>query len=264
MFFKAFNEETRKIFMDNIDIHNVLSFIVYQTNYSKNSYDELFMNQCYISSSIISKVTKINISKVKRILKELENEGYFEYVYKSTGGNKKPSIIQVNFNRWVNIKNEQDNKLANERVINPAVSIDNTDTLVYLEKYKKTVNKPPYEHLSINKSKNIYSMIQEEFNLICINLDKVKLITNQRSILIDKILEVYGNDINIFLKVFENTSKSSFLNGINKNGWRADFDWIINIENFTKIYEGKYKDKKDLCKDNKNDKKYDKDGYEII
>lgn len=264
MFFKGFNEETRKIFMDNIDTHNVLSFIVYQTNYSKNSYEQLCMNQCYISSSIISKVTKINVSKVKRILKVLENEGYFKYVYKSNGGNKKPSIIQVNFNMWVNIKNEQDSKPVNELVIKQDVSFDSTEKLVYLQKYKNPVNDPAYEHLSRNKSKNIYSMVQEEFNSTCTNLDKVMLITNERKRLLDEIFKSYSNGIDVILKVFKNTSKSSYLNGSNRHGWKADFDWIIKIDNFTKIYEGKYKDKEDLSIKNKINERYDEYGYEIL
>lgn len=262
MFFNGFNEETRKMFMDNIDKHSVLTFIIYQTNYNKNGYEKLCINQCYISSSIISDVTKINLSKVKRILKALENEGYFKYVYKSTGGNKKPSIIQVNFDNWIKLKNEQGNKPVMEPVGEQVTPIENTENIAYLNLDEKPGIKPLAEHLSKNKSRNIYSIIQNEFNCICIDLDNVKFITDKRKKLLDEIFKYYGQNLDIFLRVFKNISKSAYLNGKNKHGWKADFDWIIQIDNFTKIYEGKYKDKNDLSKG--NNKKYDKYGYEIL
>ena len=43
--------------------------------------------------------------------------------------------------------------------------------------------------------------------------------------------------------VFEVITKagaSDFLNGRNKNGWVADFDWIFRPNNFPKVLEGNY------------------------
>ena len=45
----------------------------------------------------------------------------------------------------------------------------------------------------------------------------------------------------LFLDIKENRA---FLTGQNDRGWTADLGWIVKLDNFTKILEGKYKDKK--------------------
>ena len=65
--------------------------------------------------------------------------------------------------------------------------------------------------------------------------------TKRYNLLVARINE-YGID-----KVLEcvfNVQRSSFLKGYtSKDGWSADFDWIILPANFTKVLEGKYTDK---------------------
>ncbi len=39
---------------------------------------------------------------------------------------------------------------------------------------------------------------------------------------------------------FAYVSQSDFLQGKNERGWKADFDWLINENNFAKVIEGKY------------------------
>ena len=37
-------------------------------------------------------------------------------------------------------------------------------------------------------------------------------------------------------------AKTPFLKGVNKRGWKVDFDWLIaNDTNYVKVLEGKYK-----------------------
>ena len=266
MFFKAFNEHTRSIFNTDLDKHNILSWIIYNTNYSPKEYRGLNLHQCYISSSIISKSTNINISKVKRILKNLEEEKYFDYYFKSNGGIKKPSIINVNYRRWCEANYELINKLDNELDYKLSSSIENTNKIVYLKERVNPVKGQDNDHLSKNKYKELYNDIMEAFNIKCYKLDKVKLITEKRKLLINELLEEIENDIGIIYEVFDNVSESSFLNGINDKNWKANFDWIINIENFVKILEGKYQ--MNYGQSNINTKnsniQYDKNGYEII
>ena len=94
MFFK-FHEDMRKIFSEDIDKHNILTWIIYNTNYQEEG-NGLKKYQCYISSSIISKCTGIQLTKVKRLLKTLENEGFISYAYKSKN-QYKSSIIYADF-----------------------------------------------------------------------------------------------------------------------------------------------------------------------
>ena len=81
MYFK-FHEDMRKIFNEDIDKHNILSWIIYNTNYQEE-YNGLKIYQCYISSSTISKCTGIQLTKTKRLLKTLEEERFISYIHKS-------------------------------------------------------------------------------------------------------------------------------------------------------------------------------------
>ncbi len=49
-------------------------------------------------------------------------------------------------------------------------------------------------------------------------------------------------DLGVIEEGFKKAGASKFLNGEGNGGWRANFDWIIKIENFYKILEGFYDD----------------------
>lgn len=94
MFFN-FNEDMKKIFNEDIDKHNILTWIIYNTNYQEEC-NGLKIYQCYISNRIISNDTNINLTKVQRLLKTLEEEGFISYVYKSKSKHTS-SIIYADF-----------------------------------------------------------------------------------------------------------------------------------------------------------------------
>ena len=52
----------------------------------------------------------------------------------------------------------------------------------------------------------------------------------------------YGDDA--IEEMFMKAANSSFLNGFNKKGWTATFDWLIRPNNFPKVLEGNYDDEK--------------------
>jgi hypothetical protein len=91
------------------------------------------------------------------------------------------------------------------------------------------------------KVKVEYTKIKEIFNSVCINLPKVKTITNKRKKNINARVKEY--DLETIGNVFTKVSQSDFLNGNNSNGWTATFDWIFNPSNFIKILEDNYKNK---------------------
>ena len=45
-------------------------------------------------------------------------------------------------------------------------------------------------------------------------------------------------------EMFAKAAASSFLNGNNRKGWTATFDWLIRPNNFPKVWEGNYDDEK--------------------
>lgn len=90
----------------------------------------------------------------------------------------------------------------------------------------------------------------DRFNEKCKNLPNVIKLTNPRKAALENRIEEY--DINQIEVVFEMVSESEFLNGNNDRGWKANFDWIMNPTNFTKILEGTYKNKQNGNRNNNN------------
>jgi hypothetical protein len=48
------------------------------------------------------------------------------------------------------------------------------------------------------------------------------------------------NSIDEFTEAIAAIGRSPFLRGENSRGWRADFDWMLEPKNFTKLIEGTY------------------------
>jgi hypothetical protein len=95
-------------------------------------------------------------------------------------------------------------------------------------------NSAAYEGINAH---DIAPVFKEKFN----NIDgiiKCERITVKREIAVSTILSNFSKDeIN---RVFEKVSNSTFLKGDNDKGWKATFDWLFDIDNFTTVLEGKY------------------------
>lgn len=94
MFFK-FNEDMKKIFNEDIDKHNILTWIIYNANYQEEC-NGLKKYQCYVSIRAISEDTNINHAKTHRLLKKLIDDGFISYVKKSKSKHTS-SIIYADF-----------------------------------------------------------------------------------------------------------------------------------------------------------------------
>lgn len=64
-----------------------------------------------------------------------------------------------------------------------------------------------------------------------------KLTPQRRRKLLTRIRE---NTIDEFTEAISAIGRSPFLRGENGRGWRADFDWMLEPKNFTKLTEGNY------------------------
>lgn len=86
-----------------------------------------------------------------------------------------------------------------------------------------------------------FSEIMEKFNDICTSLPKVQKLTEARKTAIRRRWENDAKkDISWFVRLFEKVRESDFLSGRNGRSWRADFDWILEPRNVTRILEGNY------------------------
>src|SRR5690606_41722299 len=91
-----------------------------------------------------------------------------------------------------------------------------------------------------------YTTLFRSFNERCVDLPKVKVLSRKRKSSISARIKDYKPDdvIVFFESVFNTVNQSDFLTGKNKEGWTADFDRILNPNNFIKIIEGKYSSRK--------------------
>ena len=101
----------------------------------------------------------------------------------------------------------------------------------------------------IYKDKYICSpeFVQDSFNSICTSLPKLKLLTRKRLEPVEARLKEMKQTPETYMaylkQVFESVEVSDFLTnrrGENRNGWKANFDWIFLPRNFAKIIEGNY------------------------
>lgn len=106
----------------------------------------------------------------------------------------------------------------------------------------------------IYKDKYICSpeFVQDSFNSICTSLPKLKLLTRKRLVPVEARLKEMKQTPETYMaylkQVFESVEASDFLTnrrGENRNGWKANFDWIFLPRNFAKIIEGNYASRTD-------------------
>ena len=93
-----------------------------------------------------------------------------------------------------------------------------------------------------NISKTPYQEIINLYNEICVKLPQVMKITDNRKKTIKARFKEYNEDISVFKELFHKVNSSDFLCGVNTN-WKANFDWLMNQQNMTKVLEDRYKNK---------------------
>ncbi|MBO3342155.1 hypothetical protein [Clostridium perfringens] len=157
MFFQDFTDNVRKIFNDDIVKYNVLSWIIFNTNYSQE-YQGLKVRECYFSYSILEEKLNITRYKLQRIMKELINEGFIEWVSKSKSKGES-SILKLNFQYGLEYGYQYssqyglyiENTSVNDNINTVDNMVNNTDN--------HTLSK---KHISKKQSNNIYSSNDED------------------------------------------------------------------------------------------------------
>ncbi len=108
MFFNGFSDYTRKIFNEDKDKHNVISWLIYNANYQEE-YSGLKKNECYFSYSVLEDDCKISRGRLQIIMKDLEEEGFIEWVNKSKVKHQR-SILRLIFQYGKTYGNEYSNQ----------------------------------------------------------------------------------------------------------------------------------------------------------
>lgn len=114
----------------------------------------------------------------------------------------------------------------------------NIDTDIDIEtEEEKEVNAPTSEHLPPCP----VLKIMESYNSICTSYSRIVSVEGNRRKAVLARWKSYPC-IDIFIEVFQIAEASSFMKGNNNRNWIADFDWMMNANNFAKIREHKYDD----------------------
>jgi|TARA_R110002110_G_scaffold114072_1_gene282835 hypothetical protein len=196
-----------------------------------------------------SKLTEKFDWDFKEIKQELikKNKIYIDSdIIRNNGCDK--AIEKANYNHEVAKIKGQKGALVKKSLITSSAtsSAISSATSSALAGGKQTIN---YKLLTIN-----YNNISSSWNEI-IPTSHIKEFTPTRKILMKKRFKQYFNeDYEEWNKFLRRIAKIPFLWGENDRGWKADFNWVLNENNYTKIVEGNYeKDTKELA----DRKKYD-------
>lgn len=201
-------------------------------------------------------------TSVRTAIKELENAGYVKREPVRQGG----KIVDWNYDIY-----EQPLDDGNPPVENPQVGIPQLDfPLLDFKDNKVSNNQVSKDEVKKDKSisKDIHTatsqqtfvfgsrsskgnsnivknQIAEQFKQLyeehCPSLGKVKKLGENRVKLINKLYKSFTQDE--ILEGLYKVEASNFLTG-KSSSWKATFDWIIKENNFTKILEGNYDNRK--------------------
>lgn len=110
----------------------------------------------------------------------------------------------------------------------------------YKEKEENTT--PQAEQSEEAASPCPFGEIWRLYHSICVSYPKILHIDGQRRKAVAARWRANPH-IETFEELFGISERSAFLKGKNSRNWSADFDWMMNATNFSKILEHKYDDK---------------------
>lgn len=151
-------------------------------------------------------------------------------------------------NRLIKIENwslyqdeeNQPNKATNKEVTNDQQRPNKEVTTNKNDKNDKN-DKNIFNNLSNDK---LFVLLIEKWNELPDAIAKISTMKKdtQRYKMLSQRINEYGSDK--ILEAIEKIKQSSFLLGQNKSGWTITFEWFVRPNNFIKVLEGNYIDKK--------------------
>lgn len=171
-------------------------------------------------------------TKTKKFLEVLQNEKML--TYKSNSKNTVYSIVNYNnYQEKQEYKNDTEMTQKNHR----------NDT----EMTQKNTNKNDKNDKNIlNNLSNdkLFVPLIQKWNELPETVSKISTLKKdtQRYKMLTQRVSEYGE--NKVLEAIEKIKQSSFLQGNNNKGWTITFEWFVRPNNFVKVLEGNYADKK--------------------
>ena len=118
-----------------------------------------------------------------------------------------------------------------------------------LEFREKNLDNKYYNSEVRENNKDKFLEIANLFNAICLTLTPVQSMTDERILKVYLIQQQYGNSFD-YESFFKRVEKSDFLTGRNGKWYtagekKANFDWIMKLDNVKKILSGLYDNRKE-------------------
>ena len=174
-------------------------------------------------------------TKTKKFLNVLQNEKMLTYFSNS----KKTTYTIVNYNKYQNLDNSKSNTEVTQKKhrSNTEVTQKNTNNNDNNDNNDNNV----FNNLSIDK---LFVPLIQKWNELPDAISKISTLKKdtQRYKMLSQRINEYGSDK--ILEAIDKIKQSSFLLGQNKSGWTITFEWFVRPNNFVKVLEGNYIDKK--------------------
>lgn len=174
-------------------------------------------------------------TKTKKFLEVLQNEKML--TYKSNSKNTVYSIVNYNnYQEKQEYKNDTEMTQKNHRN-DTEMTQKNTNKNDKNDKNDKNI----LNNLSNDK---LFVPLIQKWNELPETVSKISTLKKdtQRYKMLSQRVSEYGE--NKVLEAIEKIKQSSFLQGNNNKGWTITFEWFVRPNNFVKVLEGNYTNKK--------------------
>lgn len=185
---------------------------------------------------IVAKCGKgITTQNVRSALKRFEKLQFL-----TNESTKQNRLIKIENWRLYQDEENQPNKATNKEVTNNQQRPNKEVTTNKNDKNDKN-DKNIFNNLSIDK---LFVPLIQKWNELPDAISKISTLKKdtQRYKMLSQRINEYGSDK--ILEAIEKIKQSSFLLGQNKSGWTITFEWFVRPNNFVKVLEGNYIDKK--------------------
>lgn len=105
-----------------------------------------------------------------------------------------------------------------------------------------------------------FAKIKDAYHRICVSFPKIRTIDGKRQKAVAARWRTYKS-LDVFEELFMIAEASSFLKGNSNSDWSADFDWMMNATNFSKILEHKYDNRNNTGGRNETNRQNNGDDY---
>lgn len=176
-----------------------------------------------------------SITKTKKFLEVLQSEKML--TYKSNSKNTVYSI--VNYNDYQDFKKYKSNTEVTQKK-------HRSNTEVTQKKTNNNDNNDNNDNNILNNLSNdkLFVPLIQKWNELPDAITKISTLKKdtQRYKMLSQRVSEYGE--NKVLEAIEKIKQSSFLQGSNNKGWTITFEWFVRPNNFVKVLEGNYTNKK--------------------